>query len=80
MYSEICGSEPPDCLYDAICYDEPYANEVVKTLVFKSLFAIDRSRDITRINMVNLVRRYAKIEENSNYLLQISQMLERNGT
>jgi len=77
IYSEICGVDAPDTLYDAICIYEPYAEEIVKTIVFKTLYAIDRGRHVDVNQIVSKVHKYANIERHSKYEPLIQQMLDR---
>jgi len=78
FYSQVTGVDTPDCLYDAICFTEDYACEVVKTIVFKRLVAIDRSCFLSFDSFLNEVVRWAIIERNSKYEPLIAAMLARN--
>ena len=73
--SQICNTDDPDSLYDAVCVTESYEIEIVKTLVFKALTQIDRSRDMCLNEFRSRLLRLARIEEQSKYGSRLSALL-----
>ena len=76
LYSDLCGTDMPDCLYDAICLDEDIALETVKSLIFKTLISLDRGVNVERTALINKIKFHINIDNHSANSCNLASVLD----